>query len=295
MSERNVSYRRCPKMRISAYVGVAFAASSFPLASVYAQATAPLRQCIPQCIDQSRDEDHSLTDIKCLCQESDGGSLHDVLTCMGDKGFSINKLLSSLQAACELAGVLISLTALGDTGGRSSSLPAQPTVTSTRSITIIAPSPISPGTASTPATCTTTDTVSQTVAGGTLSQGYTSIISSAYTTTDLAGGVKTRTASYMLTGIQTQSSSSSASDGSGSITGSVGSAVSESFSGGTTATTTVGAETAASSASKMIQTGSAQSPDSAPFQMQGTATKVTSNWMRMTVIVWGVICWFHVS
>jgi CFEM domain len=251
-------------MRIS-YAGVAIAAL-FPLASVYAQVIASLPQCVQQCIDQSSDEERCLIDIKCLCQDSDG-VLRDVVNCMRqecDISFDINVLLLPLQAACELAGVSISPIVLGNADGRPSSLAARPTVTLTGNITNIAPSSTGPRTAM----CTPADTMSQ-------------------TTSDSAGNVKTMT----TTEIQTQLSSFNTGERSGPTTRSARSAASISSLGDTTATTTEAAGTAVSftmSPSKTAQTDSAQSPDSAPFQMQGAAAKVTSNWIGMAALVWGL-------
>jgi len=110
---------------------------SLPL--VYAQNISDsFPSCVSQCIDQSTDNSCSLSDIKCICRESNGNFLPDMVACIYgacDDTLDTNTLLTPLQAACDLAGTPISQTALQNAENLGSSLAVQSTTTVTPSAT----------------------------------------------------------------------------------------------------------------------------------------------------------------
>jgi len=92
---------------------------------VKSQFVASLPQCIQDCIDQSEDDNCSVTDIKCLCRASAGNFLPDLITCMHgncDNNLDNNLLLTPLQFACEIAGTPIPDSAIqnAENGGDNS-------------------------------------------------------------------------------------------------------------------------------------------------------------------------------
>jgi len=98
------------------------------------QIVASLPRCIQNCIDQSEDDDCSVTDIKCLCRASAGNFLPDLITCMHgncDNNLDNNLLLTPLQFACEIAGVPIPDSSIQNAENAGISLTSQITKTVT--------------------------------------------------------------------------------------------------------------------------------------------------------------------
>jgi hypothetical protein len=101
-----------------------------------AQLVASLPKCIQECIDQSGDENCSITNIKCLCRASAGNFLPDLITCMHgncDSKLDNNLLLTPLQFACQIAGVPIPNSAIQNAEDVESGLATQVTKTVTMS------------------------------------------------------------------------------------------------------------------------------------------------------------------
>jgi hypothetical protein len=113
--------------------------ASLMLTSVFlrlaqSQFVASLPKCIQNCIDQSGDENCSVTDIKCLCRASSGNFLPDLITCMHgncDNGLDNDLLLTPLQLVCEIAGTPIPDSAIQNAENAGSSLATQVTKTVT--------------------------------------------------------------------------------------------------------------------------------------------------------------------
>lgn len=106
--------------------------SCLPLAKP--QLVQSLPQCVQDCIDQSEDENCSISDIKCLCRESAGNFLPDLVTCMHgncDNELDNNLLLMPLQFACDLAGAPIPDSAIQNAEDVGNSLATQVTRTVT--------------------------------------------------------------------------------------------------------------------------------------------------------------------
>jgi len=98
------------------------------------QFVASLPQCIQDCIDQSGDENCSVTDIKCLCRASAGNFLPDLITCMHgncDNALDNDLLLTPFQLVCEIAGAPIPESAIENAENVGSSLATQVTKTVT--------------------------------------------------------------------------------------------------------------------------------------------------------------------
>lgn len=107
-------------------------ALAFPLS--HAGFVSSLPQCIQDCIDQSQDDNCSVTDVVCLCHASEGHFLPDLITCMKgncDNDLDSNLLLAPLQIVCEIAGAPIPESAIRNAENQTSSLDAQATTTVT--------------------------------------------------------------------------------------------------------------------------------------------------------------------
>jgi len=93
-----------------------------------------LPQCIQDCIDQSQDDNCSVTDVACLCRASAGNFLPDLITCMHgncDNDLDNDLLLTPLQIVCEIAGAPIPESAIRNAENQASSLDTQATTTVT--------------------------------------------------------------------------------------------------------------------------------------------------------------------
>lgn len=91
-----------------------------------------LPQCIQDCIDQSQDDNCSVTDVACLCRASAGNFLPDLITCMHSNcDLDDDLLLTPLQIVCEIAGAPIPESAIRNAENQASSLDAQTTTTVT--------------------------------------------------------------------------------------------------------------------------------------------------------------------
>jgi hypothetical protein len=89
-----------------------------------------LPQCIQDCIDQSQDDNCSVTDVACLCRASAGNFLPDLIICTHDsceRDLDNDLLLNPLQIVCEIAGVPIPESAIRSAENQASSLDAQKT------------------------------------------------------------------------------------------------------------------------------------------------------------------------
>lgn len=104
------------------------------IALAHASFVSSLPQCIQDCIDQSQDDNCSVTDVACLCRASAGNFLPHLLlcaekTCYND--FDNDVLLAPLQIVCEFAGAPIPESAIQNAENQASSLEAQKTTTVT--------------------------------------------------------------------------------------------------------------------------------------------------------------------
>ena len=71
--------------------------------------------CTKQCIDQSTDDSCSLTDLKCICRQSNGRFLPDLVACWKaecNSDLNINSLLDPMELGCRVIGTPISESAL---------------------------------------------------------------------------------------------------------------------------------------------------------------------------------------
>lgn len=93
-----------------------------------------LPQCMQDCINQSQDDNCSVTDVACLCRASAGNFLPDLITCTHDScksDLDHDLLLTPLQIVCEIAGAPIPESAILSAENQASSLDAQKTTTVT--------------------------------------------------------------------------------------------------------------------------------------------------------------------
>jgi CFEM domain len=86
------------------------------------------------CIDQSQDDNCSVTDVTCLCQASASNFLPNLLICMNgncDENLDNDLLLTPLQIVCRIAGAPIPESAIQNAENQASSVDAQKTTTVT--------------------------------------------------------------------------------------------------------------------------------------------------------------------
>jgi len=117
-----------------------------PLAQ--SQLVQSLPDCVQQCIDQSGDDNCSVSDIKCLCRASAGNFLPNLITCMHgdcDNSLDNNLLLTPLQYACEIVGTPIPDSAIQNAENVGSSLATQATATRTVVVTVSGGSAVTSG------------------------------------------------------------------------------------------------------------------------------------------------------
>lgn len=108
------------------YVAAALLLTS-PLA--FAQFSFP--DCVNQCVDQSTDDSCALTDIKCICRQSNGRFLPDLVTCMKaecNDALSVDELLGPMESLCNIVGTPISDKALDNARNMDSASPVTTTV-----------------------------------------------------------------------------------------------------------------------------------------------------------------------
>lgn len=90
-------------------------AGALLLASPVVFAQINFSDCTKQCIDQSTDDSCSLSDLKCICRQSNGRFLPDLVACWKaecNSDLNINDLLDPMQLGCRLIGTPISQSAL---------------------------------------------------------------------------------------------------------------------------------------------------------------------------------------
>jgi hypothetical protein len=124
-------------MFISSYSRAVFSVVLAIIPSISAQLN-ELAPCISQCIDQSTDDSCSIFDIKCICRESNGRFLPDLITCIHgacDNSISVDTLLTPLDLMCQLAGTPLSTSALENAEALGSSLAHEVTKTVTAETT----------------------------------------------------------------------------------------------------------------------------------------------------------------
>jgi hypothetical protein len=243
------------------------------------QLIASLPQCIQDCIDQSEDENCSISDIKCLCRASAGNFLPNIITCMHgncDNNLDNNLLLMPLQLACQLVGAPIPDSAIQNAENVGSSLATQVTKT----VTMGGPSTTEGGFEAT----TTVSEESPSVSAVTVTriEGGT-VIAVVYPVTEWRTTTMSGSAST-LTSTESPSSSYSADSSSGS---------SEST---TIETTTLAAASTSSSQTSASKT-KPMNPDltnSAPFKdtQSGAVKERVSNWLGMVILLGMGILWF---
>lgn len=71
--------------------------------------------CVNQCIDQSTDDSCSLADLKCICRQSNGRFLPDVVVCVKmacETTVDVQALLGPMEFVCRLIGTPVSEQAL---------------------------------------------------------------------------------------------------------------------------------------------------------------------------------------
>lgn len=72
-------------------------------------------ECVNQCIDQSTDDSCPLSDVKCICRQSNGRFLPDVVVCVKqecDNNIDVEVLLGPMELVCRLIGTPVSDAAL---------------------------------------------------------------------------------------------------------------------------------------------------------------------------------------
>lgn len=272
-----------------------------------------LPQCVQSCIDQSEDDNCSVTDIKCLCRASAGNFLPDLITCMHgncDNDLDNNLLLTPLQFACEIAGTPIPDSAIQNAEDVGSSLATQ--ATATKTVTVgggsAATSGGSGGRGGSEVTTTvqvaspsiTTVTVTTTERDGsiiavaypvtewlttTLSGSGSTVTSissgatvvSTYTTTDSKGHTTTQKTTVTETTTPSSAAASSSSDSTTIVT-----------------TTAAAAKTSSSSTSKTKGAPSPDETNSSPFKDEpSSAAKVkVDNWLGLIIFLTLGILWF---
>ncbi|KAE9376986.1 hypothetical protein N431DRAFT_436231 [Stipitochalara longipes BDJ] len=224
--------------------------SALTILLAHAQFISSLPQCIQDCINQSQDDNCSVTDLACLCRASAGSFLPDLITCIhGTCNLDENLLLEPLQVVCEVAGAPIPESAIQSAESQASSLDAQATTT----VTVGGASATGGSEATTTVSMTvltssvSTKTVTKTKDGSTIYVVYPITLGS---TTTVSGKPST------VTTISTQTTNRSSS----------GAAASGSVSSTTTLTTSV--EAAETSSSGLPSKTSAKPPamtNSSPF------------------------------
>ncbi len=282
-----------------------FSALTIPLANT--QFVSSLPQCVQNCINQSQDDNCSVTDVACLCRASAGNFLPDLIICMHgecDNSLDNSLLLTPLQLACEIAGAPIPASALRNAENEASSLVAQVTTTVTMGGSSASGSSEATTTVLMPLSVST-ETVTTTQSGSTIyllypiTVGSTTTVSgdpstvtsisaaatvSTYTTTGSQGSTIMETSTY------TQTSGKSSSG-----------AASSSVSSTTTFTTSIQAAETSSSASSSLsasKTTTANHPEitnSSPYTTtngNGGCRASAGNWFGLSAVL--VVCclWF---
>jgi len=104
--------------------------SAFTIPLVQTGFISSLPQCIQNCIDESQDDNCSVTDVACLCRASSGNFLPDLITCTSRNcDDDLDLLLTPLQIVCEIAGAPIPDSAIQSAQSQVSSLYAPATTT----------------------------------------------------------------------------------------------------------------------------------------------------------------------
>jgi hypothetical protein len=226
---------------------------SLQLPLAFSQFISSLPGCVQNCIDD-QDSYCEVTDINCLCQESAGTFLPDVITCMHsncDSSIDNSLLLTPLQWMCDIAGAPIPGSAIQSAESAASSLAAQITTTVT-TITVEAP-------------LVTTETITTTYGGSTIAIIYPV---TEWSTTTASGFPST------ITSVSAESPSTGAIPGTGSTFTTITSSESSSFSSPTTITTSVAADETSSLQTSPSKTHAAGDPiqtNSSPFQDTNSA------------------------
>lgn len=291
---------------LSVKILVALAIYYLPLAQT--QLVQSLPQCIQDCINQSEDDNCSVSDIKCLCRASAGNFLPDLITCMHgncDNSLDNDLLLTPLQLACEFAGAPIPDSAIQNAEDVGSSLATQSEVTMTvtmagssatgggsgvtTTVEVASPS-ITTVTVTTterdgsiivvayPATEWTTTTISG--AGSTVtSVSKGAAVVSTYTTTNSEGHTTTQKTTVTETTTPSSAAISSSSDST------------------TIVTTTAAAAETSSSGTSTSKTKDAPSPDetnSSPFKDEPSLAvkQQVDNWLGLGIFLTLSMLWF---
>lgn len=108
-----------------------YVAAALLLASPLALAQFSFPDCANQCVDQSTDDSCSLTDVKCICRQSNGRFLPDLVTCMKSEcndALSVDELLGVMERICDVVGTPISDKALDNARNMDSASPVTTTV-----------------------------------------------------------------------------------------------------------------------------------------------------------------------
>jgi len=224
--------------------------SALALPLTQTQFISSLPQCIQDCIDQSSDDNCSVTDVACLCRASAGNFLPQLLTCIHSScDLDENLLLDPLQVVCEVAGAPIPESAIQSAQSEASSLDAQGTTTVTvGGVSATGSSEVTITVSTTLLTSSvSTKTVTKTKDGSTIYVVYPITVGS---TTTVSGKPST------VTTISTQTTRSSSSDP----------AASGSVSSTTTLTTSVeAAETSSSGSPSKTSAKNPEVTNSSPF------------------------------
>jgi hypothetical protein len=240
---------------------------SLQLPLAFSQFISSLPGCVQNCIDD-QDSYCEVTDINCLCQESAGTFLPDVITCMHsncDSSIDNSLLLTPLQWMCDIAGAPIPGSAIQSAESAASSLAAQ--ITTTVTITSGAVSSGNGGetTITVEAPSVTTETITTTYGGSTIAIIYPV---TEWSTTTASGFPST------ITSVSAESPSTGAIPGTGSTFTTITSSESSSFSSPTTITTSVAADETSSLQTSPSKTHAAGDPiqtNSSPFQDTNSA------------------------
>jgi len=290
-------------MLASSCFGAALAVIFTTLPMAVAQLNLP--SCISKCIDQSTDDSCQITDVKCICRESNGAFLPNMVLCIHgacDNSINVSDLLTPLSLACDLAGTPISSWALQNAESAASSI-ATVTTTMTDSVTPSASVSVS--------VSLTTMTYTTTANGKTKTSTLTDFVSASYgyvpvviATTDWSDGSSytftTMAPGTLLTVMTTNSagstttatvvSSSSASDS--SSVDSTGSAHTTTtvLSQETTGSSGSEAESTAASSTQTGEKGQQTNMNSAPFtNTNGAARERGGSWLGLGIVAVGVV------
>ena len=233
---------------------------SLQLPLAYSQFISSLPGCVQNCIDD-QDSYCEVTDINCLCQESGGTFLPDVISCMHsncDSSIDDSLLLTPLQWMCDIAGAPIPGSAIQSAESAASSLAAQITTTVT-TITVEAP-------------LVTTETITTTYGGSTIAIIYPVTEWSTTTASGFPSTITSVSAESPSTGAIPSTIISTHSTGSTFTT--ITSSESSSFSSPTTITTSVPVDETSSLQTSLSKTHAAGDPiqtNSSPFQDTNSA------------------------